>query len=98
MRNYGLFNSLDIMKFNGVMPIIKIDNEGNIDKYMTKKLLSYGDEIYYCSLNSNLFCYNTKTGETSFYKTGEALASSPVYYDGKIYFFDRKGNMYRFEK
>ena len=54
--------------------------------------LLVGDELYFASDNGVASCLDAKTGEVHWTKRiGKKFWSSPVYADGKIYYFDRTG-------
>ena len=61
-------------------------------------MLIYNDLLYNARWNGSVSCYNTLTGEESFWKNkagnGNSYISSPVASDGKIYLADDQGMVY----
>ena len=54
--------------------------------------LVIGDEMYFVSDNGIASCLDAKTGETNWTeRIGKHFWASPLYADGRIYFFDRDG-------
>ncbi len=54
--------------------------------------LVIGDELYFVSDNGIASCLDAKTGETHWTeRIGKHFWASPLYADGRIYFFDRDG-------
>ncbi len=54
--------------------------------------LLIGDELYFVSDKGIASCLNAKTGETHWtQRIGKNFWASPLYADGRIYFFDRDG-------
>ena len=89
-----------INPFSSYQKIIQVDNDKNKNKYLTKKLLLSGNELYYCGENGNLFYYNCNSTKHELIRLSQhsQLIGSPVLINNSIYVVDNKGVFYQIDK
>ncbi len=86
----GYFCRINAGSFDKCERIIRVDNGDDKDKFLTKRLLETGNELYYCGENGNLFRYNCQTGKPELIKIADniRLTGSPVLINNRIYVVD----------
>ena len=94
--NDGYFYSVDVNKYNSFNKIVKVDNRPNPNKYLIKKLMCYGDFIYFSSDTGKLFCYDLSSGKHRMLDVSQGipLIGSPIEIIGSIYTVDKNSNVY----
>ncbi len=98
--NDGYFYKININIFNSYEKIIKIDNDNNKDKYLTKKLLFFNDALFFCGENGTLFYFDCIGNNYKLIKINEStqLIGSPILINKSIYLLDTSGNFYEIKK
>lgn len=96
----GFFYTCSLNNFNSVNKIIKVDNNPTTDKYLTKKLTSYGNKLYFSSDTGNIFTFDNEKKEASFIVIDEnkeklPLIGTPVVINNEVYVIDTKSNIYK---
>jgi len=94
----GWLYRVNVNIFKSGEKLVKLDDRPDQDKYLIKKLIRKGSELYYSSDNGSLFVYDAKTGKYEFVKPQKEqnapLISSPVIINDNIYAYDLNSNLY----
>lgn len=99
VANDGYFYKIRSNLLSNFKRIIKVDNNNNIDKYLTKKLVTANNELYYCGENGYLFYFNLENGKNQSIKICEnSLIGNPILIGNSIYIVDNKTNIYKITK
>jgi len=96
----GFLYSADINSFNNPNKIVKVDNNPNLDKYLTKKLILHNYKLYFSSDTGNIFSYDISNKTANFItneKNSEKnpLVGTPVLINNEVYVVDSKSNIYK---
>ena len=80
--------------------IIKVDNNPEINKYLTKKLVKYNNYILFCSDTGDIFYYDTSNDEKALLNIPQnskklPLIGTPVILNNNIYIIDIESNLYK---
>lgn len=100
LDNKGDFYSVDLTLFKEAKKIMKVENNPDINKFLTKSFAVLNDEIFYCSDSGKLLIYNGKTGtgvleEVIDNPMNNPLIGSPAVFGNIILFVDTKFNVYK---
>jgi len=96
----GFFYRVDVNNFRDYEKIVKVDNKPEVNKYMMKKSVLFGDKILLPSDTGKLFIYNTASSVYQFADPKDInenpLIGTPVVVDDSCYVLDTKANVYKF--
>ncbi len=98
IANDGYFYRAYTPEFNRVERLARVDYNQAKDSYLSKKIIGYDGNFYYCSNTGKLFIYDTIDNKSKFMDITEnnaPLIGSPVVINGNILLVDSKSNVYR---
>jgi outer membrane protein assembly factor BamB/TolB-like protein len=97
----GYFYKINVDIFSNSERIFKVDNNPDQNKYLTKKMLSTGDDLYFSSDTGRLFHYNIKSSLAEFINSDPAgnspLIGTPAMINNMIYVMDTDANIYELQ-
>jgi len=96
----GSFYKANVTDFSAVSSIVKVDTVPDANKYLAKKTLISGADIYFSSDSGKLFHYNLANGTNEFISLPDnaanlPLVGTPAKIGEDLFVIDTKANIYK---